>query len=55
MQYKLQNNLQGESVAVTIVGQMISIPPDPANTDFQEYQKWLALGNQLLPADEPTL
>ena len=32
-----------------------AIPFDPANTDFQEYQKWLALGNQPLPADEPTL
>jgi hypothetical protein len=31
------------------------IPFDPANTDFLEYQKWLALGNQPLPPDEPTL
>ena len=31
------------------------IPFDPANTDFQEYQKWIALGNQPLPADEPAL
>ena len=29
------------------------IPLDPANTDFQEYQKWIALGNQPLPADVP--
>jgi hypothetical protein len=28
------------------------IPFDLANTDFQEYQKWIALGNQPLPADE---
>jgi hypothetical protein len=27
------------------------IPFDPANTDFVEYQKWLTLGNQPLPAD----
>ena len=32
-----------------------SIPFDPANTDFVEYQKWLALGNKPLPPDEPTL
>jgi hypothetical protein len=28
------------------------IPFDPANRDFQEYQEWIALGNQPLPADE---
>lgn len=28
---------------------------DPANVDFQEYQKWLSLGNVPLPHDEPTL
>ena len=33
----------------------IFIPFDPANMDFVEYNKWLALGNQPLPPDEPTL
>lgn len=28
------------------------IPFDLANRDFQEYQEWIALGNQPLPADE---
>lgn len=32
-----------------------SIPFDPANMDFVEYQKWLSEGNSPLPADEPTL
>lgn len=27
------------------------IPMDPANTDYQEYLKWLADGNVPLPAD----
>jgi hypothetical protein len=27
------------------------IPFDPANTDYQEYLKWVAEGNEPLPAD----
>ena len=27
------------------------IPFDPANTDYQEYLKWVAAGNTPLPAD----
>jgi hypothetical protein len=29
------------------------IPFDPANTDYQEYLKWVAEGNEPLPADTP--
>jgi hypothetical protein len=28
------------------------IPFDPANTDYQEYLKWISEGNTPLPADE---
>ena len=36
-----------------ILNGTISIPFDPDNVDFQQYQKWLSEGNQPLPADEP--
>ena len=29
------------------------IPFDPANTDYQEYLKWVAEGNEPLPPDTP--
>ena len=30
-----------------------TIPPDPANIDYAEYQQWLAAGNTPLPAPDP--
>jgi hypothetical protein len=29
------------------------IPPDPANTDYQAYLRWLEEGNEPLPAEQP--
>jgi hypothetical protein len=28
-----------------------SIPPDPANTDYQQYLEWVSQGNEPLPPD----
>ena len=50
-QYKLQNDIRGETCAVTIVGTTMSIPLVPDNTDYQEYLEWLADGNTPTPAD----
>jgi hypothetical protein len=49
--YKLVN-LYGKPAVIIRLSDNASIPFDPANTDFIEYQKWLELGNTPLPADE---
>jgi hypothetical protein len=42
----------GESQAVCKLDSNLWIPFDPANTDYQEYLKWVAEGNTPLPADQ---
>jgi hypothetical protein len=54
MMYKLLNaNTEFQCLVLEKAdGSVTSIPFDPANTDFIEYQKWLNEGNTPTPADE---
>jgi hypothetical protein len=52
--YKLVNPPEAGMVASTVkrLSDNAFIPFDEANTDYQEYLKWLAEGNTPEPADE---
>jgi|688.fasta_scaffold1912023_2 hypothetical protein len=55
--YKLQKSFRidgtiGEPVAVIRLSDNAVIPFDPANTDYQQYLKWLDEGGVPLPAEE---
>lgn len=54
MTYKLVNDENGNLMCITKTeGDVrMSFLQDPANTDYQEYLKWLAEGNTPEPADE---
>lgn len=53
--YKLiKDNMSGQIKTVNKQDDntLLSIPFDPANTDYQAYLKWCEEGNTPLPADE---
>jgi hypothetical protein len=54
MSYKLivKHPIFGQSNSIIRILDGASIPFDLANTDYQEYLKWLEAGNTPLPADE---
>jgi hypothetical protein len=51
--YKIISNLFEESnyIERDDNGSKCIIPPDPANSDYQQYLKWLGEGNTPLPPD----
>jgi hypothetical protein len=55
MYQQLSNDFRGQPAqCIKRLSDNAFIPFDDANTDFAEYQKWLAEGNVPQPADEPT-
>jgi hypothetical protein len=49
-QYKDQNG--NIANGIIRINDSASIPFDPANTDYQDYLKWVSEGNTPEPADE---
>ena len=51
--YKLSpKDLEGKTNMVCLIERNLWIPlSDPANTDYQAYLKWVADGNEPLPAE----
>jgi len=54
--YKQLLNRDGtiSTTSILRVADNAYIPFDPANVDFQQYQKWVSEGNQPILADEVT-
>ena len=56
--YKLVNHADHwmdntkQPTTVLLVEESKYIPFDPANTDYQEYLRWLEAGNTPIPAEE---
>lgn len=55
MQYKLCTNREGELSSISIIGTNISIPFDPANTDYQTFKTQINEGTAQLEDAEGIL
>ena len=49
--YKFQKGSRGTHNVAVLKDNKTSIPIDEANTDYQEYLAWVALGNTAQAAD----
>ena len=49
----LPDTPMGAATCIKRIADNAFIPFDPQNTDYAEYLKWLAEGNEPLPADTP--
>ena len=47
----LPDTPMGAATCIKRIADNAFIPFDPANTDYQEYLKWLEAGNQPIPAN----
>ena len=53
MSYQLINNPRDKTfLNIKRLSDNAFIPPDPANTDYEEYLEWVAEGNTPEPAEE---
>ena len=52
--YKLcpNDSILGQATSIIRLSDNALIPMNPDNTDYQQYLKWVAEGNEPLPADE---
>jgi hypothetical protein len=53
MYKQLPDNLFGPVKTILRLSDNACIPFDPANTDYQEYLKWVSEGGVPEPADQP--
>jgi len=49
---EFQSDAGVKHTSIIRVSDGAAIPTDPANTDYQEFLRWKAEGNEPLPADD---
>ena len=54
LNYKNMYKITQNNNCILLIEKNSFIPFDSANTDYQEYLKWLSEANEPIPADEPS-